>query len=75
MRGSALVGMTFPVDGPASLEVYGLDGRVVARLLSEGVDAGDREIRLDGSKLAAGRYMLRLEQGGSIVTRAITVVK
>ena len=75
VRGSALLRMTFPVDGPATLQVYRLDGRPVATLLSEGVDAGDREIRLDGMKLAAGSYMLRLEQGGSIVTRAITVVR
>ena len=67
--------MNFPTDGPATLRVYDLEGRGVATLLSKGVESGSDVIRLDATNFAAGIYMLRLEQGGSIVTRAITVVK
>ncbi len=66
-----------PVDLDAArhvtLAVYDLRGRRVATLVDGTMGGGHHEIPFDGTKLASGRYVYRLEEGGP--GRAMTLVK
>jgi len=64
--------------GPADLSVYDLSGRRVRTLLSGGTASGTLQWdgRTDrGTLAAAGTYIVRLEQGGAVVSRRIQVVR
>jgi hypothetical protein len=60
-------------EGSASrvrLAVFDLLGREVAVLVNEKKQPGDYEVRFDGSGLASGVYILRMQQG-SVLRRAV----
>ena len=63
--------------GPARLRLYDLLGREVrsVRLGGSGTVAGRHKRGLDVSGLAPGTYVLRLEAGGQVATRKVTVVR
>ena len=72
--GSARVAFALPEAGSVRLTVVDVRGREVA-LLAEGLwAAGRHETRL-GAALAAGVYVVRLEAGGTVVTRQAVVVR
>ena len=53
-------------DGPARLELFDLQGRLVRSLYGDTLTAGEmRELEVDGTTLADGLYQLRLQTGGS----------
>ena len=56
------------------LTVLDVRGRRVATLVDGPLSAGRHEARLDGS-LAAGVYIIRLEAGGTVITRQAVVVR
>jgi hypothetical protein len=60
--------------GPASLEVYDLSGRVVARPF-QGNLINTATLTWDTSDLAAGVYFLRLTQGSGIAATKVTVIR
>lgn len=61
--------------GPVRLELYDLAGRCI-RLLESGVrPAGSHELNLDGTGLASGLYLLRLETGHGQALRRITLLQ
>ncbi|MDG5766319.1 T9SS type A sorting domain-containing protein [Balneolales bacterium ANBcel1] len=62
-------------SGPVSLTVYDLLGRRVSTLVSETRQAGRHQVSFDATGLSSGIYMYRLEAGGVILTRQMTVVK
>ncbi len=56
---------SLPLDGSISITIIDPLGRVVAKPLDEEFqEAGQHEIQLDASKLAAGIYLCRLNAGG-----------
>ena len=57
------------------LTVIDVRGRAVATLVDGPLSAGRHEATLDSRSLAAGVYMVRLEAGGSVVTRQAVVVR
>jgi hypothetical protein len=58
-----------------SLKLYDLLGREVATLVSEEMKPGRYERRLDGSGLASGVYIYRLQAGGFIQSRKLLLLR
>ncbi|PAP76450.1 T9SS type A sorting domain-containing protein [Rubrivirga marina] len=61
--------------GRATLVVYDVLGREVARVLDRALPAGDHAVRVDVSGLPAGAYVARLSAAGTTVARPFTVVR
>ncbi len=63
------------VAGRAKVELFNVAGRRVRLLLDEGRAAGRHELRLDGSALPSGVYLLRVEAAGMWRSQKVTLVK
>ena len=57
------------------LDLYTIDGRKVATLVSDRLEGGRHQAELDASRLASGVYFYTLSAGGRLLTRKLTVVK
>jgi sugar lactone lactonase YvrE len=73
-------GTAVPFDvaeaGPVRLAVYDVLGREVAVLVDGVRPAGTHEVGLDGSRLSAGVYLVRLTAGdGFVQTRRVTLLR
>lgn len=64
-----------PRNVHVSLEVYDMLGRRVAVLVNEREDAGSYSVTFNGSGLASGVYIYRLEAGSFVSERKLAVVK
>ena len=64
-----------PQAGQVSLEVFDMAGRRVAELVNGQVNAGVHTVSFDGSGLSSGVYMYRLQAGGQVFTRKLTLIK
>lgn len=73
---STVIQFTLPVSEAVSLSVYSIDGRLVKSLLSnKQLISGTHEIQFDGSGLASGIYLYRLETSSQIATQKMTLIK
>jgi|GEM_PF-5782297 len=72
---STTISYSLPSAGQARLRLFSTDGREVRELMSGYQIAGSHTIRLDGSDLPAGVYLLRLEGANEAVTRKIVLIK
>lgn len=72
---STVVGYRLSVAGNARLTVYDLLGREVAVLVNGSMPAGAHSVTFDASTLASGVYVYKLEAGGQVMTRRMTLVK
>lgn len=70
----ANVEFTIPSPGPATIDLFDIQGRLVRRLV-DGIqyEPGRHSLRLDVNGIPDGSYFLRLMQGGSIVNRTVMV--
>lgn len=71
---------TLPVAGPARLAIHDLRGHRLRVLLDAALDAGDHAVTWDGRDdhgraLPTGSYLARLENGGTAVTTALSLVR
>jgi len=64
-----------PARSEVRLEVYDLSGRQVATLVEAVQPAGSYSVRFDGSTLSSGVYMYRLQAGGAVFTKKLTLIK
>jgi protocatechuate 3,4-dioxygenase beta subunit len=64
-----------PDHARVTLRVYDLLGREVATLLRGTVDAGSHTVAFDAAGLPSGLYLARLESGGVVQTRRMTLMK
>ena len=62
------------IGGPASVEIFDLSGRVVARPF-QGDLSGQAVFTWDASTVSTGVYFVRLTQGGSMATSRVSVVR
>jgi len=60
---STVITYRVPRGSPVSLSVVDILGREVAALVKGNLEAGDHEVRFDGSGLASGVYFTRLQVG------------
>jgi len=72
---SAQISFTLDKAGPAELTVYSVLGQKIRVLASGSFPAGRQTVRLDGSDLASGTYLIRLKSGSGVQTRSIQLVK
>jgi hypothetical protein len=70
-----VIGFRLSVFGPISLKVYDILGREVAVLVDGVMPAGNHRVTFDASALPSGIYLYRLEAGGEMIQRKMTVVK
>ncbi len=77
---SATMAFSLGSDGPVSIRVFDLTGRVVAELADTGMSAGDHSLvwdlsGSDGRTVPAGVYCVRFEAPGCTATRNLVVVR
>jgi probable HAF family extracellular repeat protein len=75
VRSRARIRYLLPETGPVRLEVFDVLGRRRAILVDERQGHGAKDVWLDVRGWAAGTYFCRLRAGGSVQTRALTVVR
>ncbi|RZK98927.1 MAG: T9SS type A sorting domain-containing protein, partial [Hymenobacter sp.] len=70
--GEASLGFTLPEAGAATLELYDSQNRLVRRLYSGAVEAGQaRQVTLAGAGLPAGFYLVRLVTSNTVLTQRL----
>jgi hypothetical protein len=66
---------TVASDGPVTLRVFDLLGRTVATPVDGPQAAGMHTVQFNGSGLASGAYVCRLECAGAVVSCRISLLK
>ena len=69
------IGFTLAEAGPAELALYDGRGRRLRTLAKGWFEAGPHELQLEAEGLASGSYYCRLEAGGGVQNRAMTILK
>ncbi len=64
-----------PVGSHQSIKVYDVLGNEVATLVDEYREAGRYEVTFDGSNLASGMYLYRLQAGSFVETKKMILIK
>ena len=64
-----------PSNTHVELTVYNSLGQEVQTLVNEQMQAGTHEVSFDGSNLASGVYIYRLQADGQVITNQMTLVK
>ena len=72
---STKISFGLPVSSQVRIKVYSITGEVVADVLNTTMDAGHHEVEFDGSKLASGVYIYRIEAGSFIKERKMMLLK
>ncbi len=80
MRGPGQVEFSLPARARARLEIYDIAGRRVRALLDRELEPGRHVVAWDGTGedgawLGAGLYWVRLEAGGRVLTRRVTLLR
>jgi hypothetical protein len=58
-----------------SLKVFDISGRLVTTLVEGNKEAGTHQVTFDGSRLASGVYLYKLEAGGQTATGRMELIK
>ncbi len=66
---------SIPKSGFVSLKVYNILGQEVSTLVSGFQKAGNYQATFDGSKLASGVYLYRLQSGTASITKKFVLMK
>ena len=64
-----------PADTHVELTVYNTLGQQVETLVDGRVEAGTHEVSFDGSNLASGVYIYRLQTDRKVISNQMTLVK
>ena len=72
---TTVISYDLPENSRVNLAVYDMMGRRVATLVNENVVAGTHQVQFDASRLSSGTYMYRLQAGGNIQTKKLTLIK
>ena len=74
------IAFTLAENGPVSLEIFDLQGRLVRRLVAGDLEAGDHGRSWDGrsdsgADLPSGLYLVRLKTGDEVLTQKAMLLK
>jgi hypothetical protein len=72
---STVASFELRVPSHVSLKVYDTSGRLVTTLVDGWRAAGTHEVTFDGSKLASGIYLAKLEAGGFAAVQKLVLLK
>ena len=72
---STRITFSIPLATNVKLSVYTIEGQLVGTLVDESREAGTYTQVFDGSRLASGVYLCRLQAGAFISTRKLLLVK
>jgi hypothetical protein len=74
-RRAATVAVTLPAPTDVAVRVYDVQGRLVATLADGPLGAGRHDLAFNAGSIAAGVYLVRMEAGGTVRTRSLTVAR
>ncbi len=72
---STTIRYTLDQSGLVSLNVYNILGQKVAELINGVRPAGSYTVNWDASSVSSGMYYYRLESGGRVITKTMTLIK
>ncbi|MDP6570752.1 MAG: T9SS type A sorting domain-containing protein, partial [Candidatus Marinimicrobia bacterium] len=64
-----------PEDGDVSIEVYNLQGRLIATLLSQNIKAGYHSVTWNADNHSSGMYFVQMVSGEYLKTQKLMLVK
>ncbi|HRI86529.1 MAG TPA: T9SS type A sorting domain-containing protein [Ignavibacteria bacterium] len=64
-----------PKDGFVSLRVFDITGKEVRKLVNEFRTNGEHNVTFNAENLSSGAYFYRLDAGGIVTTRRMTILK
>jgi hypothetical protein len=76
-RCSSSIGIAFSLahTDRVKLGIFSLSGHLLATLLDKQLSAGEHTVAWDGKNVGSGCYVVRLEAGGKIETKAVPVMR
>jgi hypothetical protein len=74
-NGISNLGFRIAQSGNVSLKVFDILGREVAVLVNEEMQPGRYSVRFDGSHLASGVYICRLQAGRFVATKRMILLR
>ncbi|MEJ2637301.1 MAG: CotH kinase family protein [Calditrichia bacterium] len=72
---TTMIRFTLPETVPVSISVYDITGREVARLVDGRIQPGMHSLQFDGSHLASGIYMIRMNAGRFTKTKKMMLIR
>ena len=69
------INFQIPASSNVCLKVYDVIGREVATLVDDVRPAGAYSVTFDGSGLASGTYVYRIQAGSSVATKKLVLVR
>ncbi len=72
---STTIAFTLPSAVKVTLNVYSIDGRLVASLIDHRMPAGSHTVKFDGSNLSSGLYMYTIHAGSFNASKKMVVLK
>lgn len=72
---STTIRFGLPVSDQVRISVYDITGRLVSQIADARFEAGYHVVNFNGSRLASGVYLYRLETGGTVLTQKMSLIK
>jgi len=72
---STKIRFSIPQSEQVVISVFNIQGELVESLVNKEMDAGNYQITFDGSGLASGLYLYRIQAGSFIETKKMTLMK
>ena len=72
---TTVISYELPENSHVRLEVYDMLGKQIATLVDGQVSAGTHQVNFDASNLSSGVYIYRLQAGGTMITKQLTLIK
>lgn len=66
---------TIPEKVKVTLDVYNLIGQKVATLVNDEINAGQHEVKFDGSNLSSGIYLYKIQAGDFVSVKKMLLIK
>jgi hypothetical protein len=72
---TTIINYSIPKESFVTIKVYDLLGRELTTLVSEEKNAGEYSVKFNGSKLASGVYLYRMQAGNFIQTKKLVLIR
>lgn len=72
---TTIIGYQLAEDGPVTLQVYDVLGRLVATLVDGHIAAGSHQVSFNATHLASGMYIYKMQAGHVVQSQTMFLVK